>query len=109
MSTEQKGLAKPLKLKKELAQMMGTSEMSRTDITKKIWEHIKTNKLQSKTKDGKPTGEGKHIVADKVLLPIFKNTKSTSAKGKVTDLTSLKEGETVDMMAIASVIGCNVE
>jgi len=107
--TEEKGLKKPLKLKKELAQMMGVSELSRADITKKLWDHIKEHKLQTKTKNGKPSGEGKFIVADKTLLPILKNTKSTSKSGNVTDLTQIKEGETFDMMQVASVVGCNLE
>lgn len=106
--TEKKGLEKPLKLKKELAQMMGAEELSRAELTKRIWDHIKSNKLQTKTKDGKPTGEGKLIVADKVLLPILRNTKSTSKSGNVTDLTQIQEGQTFDMMQVASVIGCNL-
>lgn len=72
MSDEAKGLNKPVKLKKELAQLLGASELPRTEITKKLWDHIKANKLQTKTEKGKPTGEGKFIVADKALLSVFK-------------------------------------
>lgn len=110
MSAELKGLSKPVKLKKELAAMLGVSLLSRTEITQKLWEYIKKNKLQAKTANGAATGEGKYIVADKVLLPIFKNTKTVSkTTKKVTDLTAMVEGQTIDMMQVASVVGANIE
>ena len=40
--------------------------------------------------------------------PIFKNTKSTSKSGKLTDLTNIKVGETVDMMQMAAIVGANL-
>ena len=106
---EAKGLKKPVKLKSELAAMLGVSELPRTEITKKLWEYIKANKLQTKTKNGKPENAGKFIVADATLLPIFKNTNSTSKSGKLTDLTKMKEGETIDMMQMAAIVGANIE
>lgn len=109
MSDEAKGLSKPVKLKKELADMLGAKELPRTEITQKLWEYIKANKLQTKTAGGKASGEGKFIVADKKLLPIFQNTNSKSKTGKVTDLRKMKEGETIDMMQMASVVGANIE
>ena len=51
----------------------------------------------------------KFIVADAKLLTIFKNTNTTSKTGKVTDLRNLKEGETINMMQMASVVGANIE
>jgi chromatin remodeling complex protein RSC6 len=95
---EAKGLSKPVKLKNELADFLGATELPRTEITKKLWDYIKANKLQTKTENGSPENAGKFIVADAKLLSIFKNTKSTSKSGKVTDLTNLKEGETINMM-----------
>ncbi len=106
---EAKGLNKPVKLKSELAAFLGANELPRTEITKKLWDYIKGNNLQTKTANGKAEGAGKFIVADAKLLPIFKKTKSTSKSGKVTDLTNLKEGETIDMMQMAAVVGANVE
>lgn len=106
---EPKGLKKPVKLKKELAEMLGEKELPRTEVTSKLWDYIKSKKLQTKTKNGKGSGEGRFIVADATLLPIFKNTNSTSKSGSVTDLRSMKEGETIDMMQMASVVGANVE
>jgi len=106
---EGKGLSKPVTLKSDLAALLGTKELSRADVTKKLWEYIKANQLQTKTENGAPENGGKYIVADAKLLPIFKNTKSTSKSGKVTDLTQMKEGETINMMQMAAVVGANVE
>ena len=107
--SELKGLKKPVKLKKELAEMLGESELPRTEITKKLWEHIKKEGLQTTKENGRAEGKGKFIVADKVLLPIFKNTNSTSKSGKVTDLREMVEGQTINMMQMASVVGANIE
>jgi chromatin remodeling complex protein RSC6 len=105
---EAKGLSKPVKIKKELADFLGAAELPRTEITKKLWDYIKANKLQTKTENGKPENAGKFIVADANLLPIFRNTKSTSKSGKVTDLTNMKEGQTINMMQMAAIVGANI-
>lgn len=106
---EAKGLAKPVTLKSDLAALLGAEALPRTEVTKQLWDYIKANKLQTKTENGQPENAGKYIVTDSKLLPIFKNTKSTSKSGKVTDLTGLKEGETVNMMQMAAIVGANVE
>ncbi len=106
---EAKGLSKPVKLKKDLAGILGETELPRTEITKKLWDYIKANKLQTKTENGKPENAGKFIVADVKLLSIFKNTKSKSKSGKVTDFTKLKEGQTINMMQLAAVVSANIE
>lgn len=106
---ELKGLKKPVKLKPELAAFLGKKELPRTEITKKLWDYIKANKLQTKTKNGKPENAGKFVVADATLLPLFKKTKSKSKSGKMTDLTNMKEGETIDMMQMAAIVAANIE
>lgn len=106
---EAKGLSKPVKLKNDLAEFLGATELPRTEITKKMWDYIKANGLQTKTENGKPENAGKFIVADAKLLPIFKNTKSKSKSGKVTNLTKMKEGQTINMMQMAAVVGANIE
>lgn len=106
---EAKGLKKPVKLKSELATMLGETELPRTEITKKLWEYIKNKGLQTKSENGKAENAGKYIVADATLLPIFKNTKSTSKSGKLTDLTKMNEGDTINMMQMAAVVGANIE
>lgn len=106
---EAKGLNKPVKLKDDLAKMLGAKELPRTEITKKLWDYIKANELQTKTENGKAENAGKYIVADSTLLAVFKNTKSTSKSGKLTDLTKMKEGDTINMMQMAAVVGANIE
>ncbi len=109
MAEEAKGLKKPVKLQAELAAFLGEKELPVTEITKLLWDYIKKNKLQTKTANGKPENAGKFIVADAKLLPIFRKTKSTSKSGKLTDLTKMKEGETIDMMQMAAVVSANIE
>lgn len=106
---EVKGLGKPVKLKDDLAELLGATELPRTEITKKLWDYIKENKLQTKTENGQPENAGKFIVADAKLLPIFKNTNSKSKSGKVTNLTNMQEGQTVNMMQMAAIVSANVE
>ena len=106
---EEKGLMKPVKMKNELAAFLGARELPRTEITKKLWDYIKANGLQTKTENGKPENAGKFIVVDAKLLPIIKNTKSVSKSGKVTDLTNLIEGQTIHMMQMAVIVGANIE
>jgi len=106
---EEKGLNKPVTLKADLAAFLGASALPRTEITKKLWDYIKANKLQTTTVNGKPENAGKYIVADAKLVKIFNNTKITGKSGKVTDLTKLKEGETIDMMQMAAVVAANIE
>ena len=106
---EPKGLNKPVRLKEDLAKMLGTDALPRTEITKKLWDYIKEHGLQTKTENGKPENAGKFIVADAQLLTIFKNTKSTSKSGKLTDLTNMQEGQTINMMQMAAVVTANVE
>ena len=106
---ESKGLMKPVKLQSELAAMLGAKALPRTEITKQLWAYIKANQLQTKTANGKPENAGKFIVVDEALLPIVRNTKSTSKSGKVTDLTRVKVSETVDMMQMAAIVAANIE
>ena len=105
---EAKGLSTPVTMKSELAALVGASSLPRTEITKKLWDYIKANKLQTKTVNGAAMDAGKYIVCDAKLHPIFKNTKSTSKTGKLTDLTNIKVGETIDMMQMAAVVGANI-
>ena len=106
---EAKGLMKPVKLKSDLAEFLGAKELPRTEITKKLWVYIKANKLQTKSENGKAENAGKFIVADAKLLSIFKNTNSKSKSGKLTNLTKLKVGQTINMMQMAAVVGANIE
>ena len=106
---ELKGLKKPVKLKADMAEFCGVSELPRTEITKRLWDYIKSKKLQTKSVNGKPENAGKYIVADAQLLKMFIHTNSTSKSGNLTDLRNMKEGDTIDMMQMAAVVGANIE
>ena len=106
---KEKGMNKPVKLKADLAALLGAKSLPRTEITKKLWDYIKAKKLQTTKINGKPENAGKNIVADAKLIKIFNNTKIKSKTGKLTDFTKLKEGQTIDMMQLASVVSANIE
>ena len=106
---EAKGLNAPVKLKADLAKFIGKAEASRSEITSKIWDHIKKHKLQAKSVNGKAEGAGKNIVLDAALHSLVKNTNVTTKAGKKVDLTKVQIGQTIDMMAVASVVGANIE
>jgi chromatin remodeling complex protein RSC6 len=106
---EDKGLNKPVRLKADLAAFLGAAALPRTEITKRLWDYIKANGLQTSTVDGKPENAGKYIVADAKLVRIFNNTRVKTKSGKVVDLSGLKEGQTIDMMQMASVVSANIE
>lgn len=56
---------KPMTPSAELAAVVGSKPLPRTEVTKKLWEYIKANKLQ----DAK---NRRNINADARLKPIFK-------------------------------------
>ena len=105
---EDKGLNKPVKLKADLAAFLGAAALPRTEITKRLWDYIKAHKLQTRTVNGKPENAGKHIVADAKLVKIFNNTRVKTKSGKLVDFTK-QEGQTIDMMQMASVVSANIE
>lgn len=55
---------KALKPSAELAKVVGSSPLPRTEVTKKIWEYIKKNGLQDQT-------NRRNINADSTLLAVF--------------------------------------
>ena len=60
----------PLTPSSELALIVGSKPLPRTEVTKKLWEYIKKNKLQ----DSK---DKRNINADDKLKPIFKKAQVT--------------------------------
>lgn len=48
MATKQKNskFMQPMKLSEDLAAVVGKGPMPRTEVTKKVWAYIKSNKLQ---------------------------------------------------------------
>lgn len=59
-----RGLSKPVRPSTELAAVIGKEPKPRTEVTKKVWDYIKANKLQ----DAK---NRRMINADSKLKPIF--------------------------------------
>lgn len=65
------GLKKPLTPSTELAAVIGTQALPRTEIVKKVWEYIKKNDLQDKTNK-------RMINADDKLNKLFGGKKQIS-------------------------------
>lgn len=57
-------LMKPVRPSEELAKIVGSEPLPRTEVTKKVWAHIKKHKLQN------PENK-REIIADEKLQPIF--------------------------------------
>jgi upstream activation factor subunit UAF30 len=58
------GLAKPVTPSADLAKIVGASQLTRAEVTKKVWDYIKANNLQD------PENR-RQINADDNLRPIF--------------------------------------
>jgi len=59
-----KAFMKPLTPSAALAEVVGKKPLPRTQVTKKLWQYIKKNKLQDKK-------NRRNIVADAKLKPVF--------------------------------------
>jgi chromatin remodeling complex protein RSC6 len=55
---------KPMQPSEALAEIVGAKPLPRTEVTKKVWAHIKTHKLQN------PKNK-REILADDKLQPVF--------------------------------------
>lgn len=55
---------KPVEVSEALSEIVGKGPMARTEVTKKLWEYIKKNKLQDKNNK-------RNIVPDKKLARVF--------------------------------------
>jgi upstream activation factor subunit UAF30 len=58
------GIAQPVQLSDELAELVGAQSLTRAELTKRVWDYIKKHDLQ----DSK---DRRSINADAKLLPIF--------------------------------------
>lgn len=63
-----KKFMKPVKPSKQLALIVGSKPLPRTQVVKKLWAYIKKHKLQDKK-------NRRNINADAKLRPIFKKSK----------------------------------
>jgi chromatin remodeling complex protein RSC6 len=64
------GIAKPVTPSPELAAIVGTAELPRSEIVSKMWDYIKKNNLQN------PENK-REILADDKLKPVFGADKVT--------------------------------
>jgi chromatin remodeling complex protein RSC6 len=63
-------LMKPMTPSKELGAVVGTKPIPRTEVVSKVWEYIKSNKLQNPK-------NGREILADDKLKKVFGTDKVT--------------------------------
>ena len=62
--TKNSGFMKPMRPSAQLAKIVGEEPLPRSEVTKKVWEHIKKNNLQDKTNK-------RMINADEKTRPLF--------------------------------------
>lgn len=58
------GIHAPVTPSKELAEIVGAKALPRSEVVSKMWDYIKTNKLQN-------PDDGREILADDKLQPLF--------------------------------------
>lgn len=71
---------KPMKVSAELAAVIGSAPMPRTEVTKKLWAYIKKNKLQDPTnkRNIKADAALKAVFGGKSMVNMFEMTKLVS-------------------------------
>lgn len=74
------GLAKPVKPSPALSAVVGSSEMTRAEVTKRVWNYIKEHDLQD-------SADRRNINADEKLRPVF-GGKSQVSMFEMTKLVS---------------------
>lgn len=62
--TKNAAFMKPMQPSPDLAKIVGPEPLPRSEVTKKVWEHIKKNNLQN------PENK-REILADEKLEPVF--------------------------------------
>lgn len=74
------GFMKPLTPSNELAAVIGAEPIPRTEVTKKVWEYIKANKLQDEANKRNINADAKlEKVFGKPQVTMFEMTKLLSA------------------------------
>ena len=78
--TPNAGFMKPMTLSADLAAVIGDKPMPRTEVTKKIWEYIKKNKLQDAKNKRNINADAKlKVIFKKPTVSMFEMTKLVSA------------------------------
>ena len=78
------GFAKPVQPDQALAAVVGSEPLPRTELTKKLWDYIRTNKLQDPAKKSLINADDKlKVVFDgKAQVSMFEMTKLVSGHVK---------------------------
>lgn len=78
------GFAKPVQPDDALAAVVGSTPLPRTELTKKLWEYIRTNKLQDPAKKTVINADDKlkAVFDGKVQVTMFEMTKLVSGHVK---------------------------
>ena len=71
---------KPMQISEELAKVVGSKPLPRTEVTKKIWKYIKKNDLQDPTNRRNINADAnrKAVFGGKRKVPMFEMTKLVS-------------------------------
>ena len=71
---------KPMKISSELAPVVGPGPMPRSEVVKKLWEYIRTNKLQDAANKRNINADGKlkAVFGGKSVVNMFEMTKLVS-------------------------------
>ncbi|MEK6690218.1 MAG: SWIB/MDM2 domain-containing protein [Nitrospirota bacterium] len=62
---------KPMRISDALSKIVGSKPLPRTEVTKKLWQYIKKNRLQDAVNK-------RNINADENLMPIFGGSRTVS-------------------------------
>ena len=78
---KQSALMKPVKVSAVLAEVVGNGPMPRTEVTKRVWDYIKKNKLQDpKAKRFiNPDDKLGNVLGGRTQIDMFQMTKKISA------------------------------
>lgn len=78
---KQSALMKPVKVSDALAEIVGRGPMPRTEVTKKLWEYIKKNKLQNSQAKRmiNPDEKLAKVLGTRNAIDMFQMTKKVSA------------------------------
>jgi len=80
-SKRETALKKPVHVSDALAEVVGRGPMPRTEVTKKLWEYIKKNKLQDEKakRQINPDEKLAKVLGGRQQIDMFQMTKKVSA------------------------------
>lgn len=81
MAKKQSAFMKPVGVSDELAEIVGSGPMPRTEVTKKVWEYIKKHKLQDakNKRQINPDSKLAKVLGSSKSIDMFQMTSKISA------------------------------